>query len=116
MKVPGRAKTAPPFDGALAVGQGYAIDREQRIANPDFQEGRMYTGFVEEFMASDWLTQKDAHAEELERTAAYLGALVVDQKRLAGGALVGHSPSANGTTSVRDGSKWRVAGRREAMR
>jgi hypothetical protein len=67
-------------------------------------------------MTTDWQTQKDAHADELERTAAYLGALVVDQKRLAGGALGGPSISVNSTTTVRDGSKWRVAGRREAMR
>ena len=76
----------------------------------------MDTGFVGEFMASDWLSQKDAHAEELERIAAYLGALVVDQKRLAGGALGGQSYPVDGTTSVHEGSKWRVAGRREAMR
>jgi acetyl-CoA carboxylase biotin carboxylase subunit len=86
------------------------------LANRPFQDGHFDTGFVEEFMASDWLTQKDGDAEELERTAAYLGALVVDQKRLAGGALGGQSQPANGTTSPQDGSKWRVAGRREAMR
>lgn len=86
------------------------------LADAAFQEGRIHTGFVEEFMATGWLTQRDAHDEELERTAAYLGALVVDQKRLAGGALVGQSQPGNGTTAQHDGSKWRVAGRREAMR
>ncbi|MEP6775926.1 MAG: biotin carboxylase N-terminal domain-containing protein, partial [Chloroflexota bacterium] len=86
------------------------------LANTAFREGRMDTGFVEVFMSTGWLTHKDAHVEELERTAAYLGALVVDQKRLAGGALGGQPQPLNGKAASHEGSAWRVAGRRQAMR
>jgi acetyl-CoA carboxylase biotin carboxylase subunit len=86
------------------------------LANHDYQQGNVDTAFVERFMAGDWLAAHDDEASELERTAAILGALVVDERRLAGGAANGSARSSEGPATLPDGTNWRMAGRRQALR
>jgi acetyl/propionyl-CoA carboxylase alpha subunit len=83
----------------------------------DFQRGRVDTRFVEQFMEGDWSGRKRANgkADELEEVAAMVGALVADRKKLAGGA-VSAAAAGDGAATLADGSKWRIAGRRQSMR
>lgn len=81
----------------------------------DFQRGRLDTRFVDRLLSSPEATD-DAEVRELEDVAAMSAALVVDRKRLAGGA------AANGHARHRDpaeqleSSAWRQAGRRQGLR
>ncbi len=84
----------------------------------DFQRGRVDTRFVERFMEHGWRAQRGGNgtAREYEEVAAIVGALVVDQKKLAGGAVSTQADSPNGAERNGDGGNWRNAGRRQALR
>ncbi|MEO8284903.1 MAG: acetyl-CoA carboxylase biotin carboxylase subunit [Chloroflexota bacterium] len=79
----------------------------------DFQRGRLDTKFVERMMEGRTRID-DQHTEELEQVASMVSALVVDRKRLAGGAL-GRANGANGQRPV-ETSTWRAEGRRQGIR
>jgi acetyl-CoA carboxylase biotin carboxylase subunit len=81
----------------------------------DFQRGRLDTRFVDRY-----LDQSSRHSEpppeELREVAAFAGALVVDEKRLAGGAAGAGAHHATNRQVNGDGNNWRLAGRRQGSR
>ena len=84
----------------------------------DFQRGRVDTRFVEHFMEEGWGSHgaDDATSLELEQVASMVGALVKDRKKMAGSAAAAHTDTQNEPATLADGSKWRIAGRRQALR
>jgi acetyl/propionyl-CoA carboxylase alpha subunit len=88
------------------------------LSTMDFQRGRVDTRFVERFMEDGWRDRSDAEAEaeDLGGVVGMVGALVVDRKKLAGGAVVRPGGSQDAAASLPDGSKWRMAGRRQGLR
>jgi acetyl-CoA carboxylase biotin carboxylase subunit len=88
------------------------------LSNMDFQRGRVDTRFVDRFMAEGWRVRGDAEAEavDLDSVVSMVGALVVDRKKLAGGAVVRTGSTQDSGSVLPDGSKWRLAGRRQSLR
>lgn len=82
------------------------------LSSMEYQRGRVDTRFVERFMSESWRGRTDS--EELESIAGMVGALVVDRKKLAGAAVIKASPTQDGAATLPDGSKWRLAGRRQS--
>ena len=87
------------------------------LSSMEFQRGRVDTRFVEQFMEGGWSRRGSADStQELEAVAAMVGALVTDRKRLAGSAVSASTGAQDGHTTLADGTKWRIAGRRQGMR
>jgi acetyl-CoA carboxylase biotin carboxylase subunit len=81
----------------------------------DFQRGRLDTKFIERFLGAEGRIAEEDR-EELEGVSALVGALVADRKRLAGSASVAGQADYNPEQPERDGSNWRAAGRKAALR
>ena len=80
----------------------------------EFQRGRLDTQFVERHLETA-THPRDRHDEEMRAVASDVAALVVDRKRLAGGAAAQHETGAGNGHSP-GGSNWRHAGRRQGLR
>jgi acetyl-CoA carboxylase biotin carboxylase subunit len=81
----------------------------------DFQRGRLDTKFVERYLEGAAHNDAGTDGEDAE-VAAIAGALVVDRKRLAGGAASSGAPSNATPSGTVDSSSWRAAGRRQGLR
>ncbi|HYP20707.1 MAG TPA: acetyl-CoA carboxylase biotin carboxylase subunit, partial [Chloroflexia bacterium] len=81
----------------------------------DFQRGRLDTKFIERFLGAEGRIAEEDR-EELEDVSALVGALVADRKRLAGGASITGQSNYSPEQPERDGSNWRAAGRKAALR
>jgi len=85
----------------------------------DFQRGRLDTRFVERYLEHT-SKQEEQQPAELAEVAGIVGALVVDEKRLAGGAAEAvRQPGGNGSQAhagAQSGDNWRIAGRRQGVR
>lgn len=88
------------------------------LSSMDFQRGRVDTRFVERFMEAGWRSRGDAEAEseDLENVISMVGALVVDRKKLAGSSVARATSGQDSAATLPDGSKWRLEGRRQALR
>jgi acetyl-CoA carboxylase biotin carboxylase subunit len=85
----------------------------------DFQRGRLDTRFVDRYL-EQMSRHREEPAAELAQVAAVAAALVIDEKRLAGGAAESAAQNgANGSQSRQpqeSGDNWRLAGRRQSVR
>jgi len=124
------------YDPLLAKLIGYGTDREQAIArltralgeyfvggiktnislfrrilrDPDFQAGRLDTGFLDRMLKRKEALEVDPQAERVAVIAAGMFAALGTQ---AAGA--GEQAAANGTAGGRVASNWKIAGRKEAL-
>jgi acetyl/propionyl-CoA carboxylase alpha subunit len=81
----------------------------------DFQRGRLDTRFAERHLKSD-AHARGRHDEELRNVSAMVGALVVDRRRLAGGAAGHNQPAIANGRAKDEGMNWRLLGRKKGLR
>jgi acetyl-CoA carboxylase biotin carboxylase subunit len=84
------------------------------MSSIDFQRGRLDTRFVERFLESNTLTPGRDDSEP-GRMSMVGGALVIDRKKLAGGASGQQDAGAN-SNALNDLSAWRTSGRKLGLR
>ena len=123
------------YDPLLAKLIGYGTDREQAIArltralgeyfvggiktnislfrrilrDPDFQAGRLDTGFLDRMLKRKEALEVDPQAERVAVIAAGMFAALGTQ------AGAGEQAATNGTAGGRVASNWKIAGRKEAL-